>query len=92
MRVLLGSSHRELTHDIALVPKSRDHWTRICSALKQSGFPTLFNVYTLQLPQINFQTLETIQRYSSSMPTISREELDAVIVTILNLRPRSAKL
>lgn len=84
--------HRKLTGDIALVPQILDHRTGICAALKQNGFPILENAYALELLQANLQTLESIQRCSDCMPTIPREELDAVVVAILDLRPRLAKL
>ena len=52
--------HIELTGDVALVPKSLDSWTTICSALKQNGLPILLKLYGLELRQPNLQTLETI--------------------------------
>ncbi len=84
--------HSKLIGDVASVPNISDYWTRICSALKQNGFPIRLNVYALELLQADLQILETVQSYISSMPTISREENDAVIVAILGLRPCLANL
>ena len=84
--------HRKLTGDVASIPKSPDNWTGVCSALKQNGFLILLNVYALELRHANLQAVESIQGPGYSMPTIPREELDAVLVAILDLRPCLANL